>query len=769
MQAQSLECGTISILISYLVFCQFIYFSHCSIYATLNGNEWLTEFDNCNVNISNLDPDIWDVGRFEYPVILSKGNGTDGSTPICQYLSTEISNETEQSCFQLSYRPFLKRIFCTVTTFIVPKGFGMGGSDTAQVLKPLDNIRPTCSNSIYPSIHSPPVQYTWTACILILVEQWDRKMERNMDNEIHRIFLYGKLAQTMHAIEFFVFFYNPVNGSSTNFQISFVDYVHSPLVTWDSHISCKSPKCRMEMEDKAKDKTLDGRNAPGSVTSQIAPYENVVGEKTDYYRALKFKSRSVSHIYIFTQDTAFKGLEKLSFRDYYFNHRSRINFIRINQAILYEKVSRNISEKLFHFRNEDIASFNPTATNSFLNPNQVQTTNISFLDFRIYYDMKAGNPSNDPQIVYPTGETYFNFLTCHGIRKIAPLTAFLQPFEFQVWITMIVVQLSLVLISVISLAQGHQRLSQILSESETLTFYIISVLLENGFENLKPPARFSKAIPKLVFIILAFMCVILGCLYKSIITADIIQPIPVTIPYQYYSQLQNFELVALPAKDLLAIPREAQKLRRSKNVTNGNSLYEIGIEAFGLGQYISLIYEYLGDTDKDTESEILKKATLQKYYHHFLTRVRIFEYEEDALDRISNCKEKKAFVGSAEEIEEFLTFTKQKVKLRKGKDKYLSHNNYWNIPNSAGGFVHRRMAQLLSSGIYHIWKKVFYRKTRDELDISLKISIETKQSLDTNLGVLFRIICLGLAVSFFVFSIEVMIWMLQKSFGTADK
>ena len=75
-----------------------------------------------------------------------------------------------------------------------------------------------------------------------------------MDNEIHRIFLYRNLAYSMRAIELFVFFNNPVlNGSSTNFQISFVDYVHSPFVTWDSHISCKGPKCRMEMEEKVKD------------------------------------------------------------------------------------------------------------------------------------------------------------------------------------------------------------------------------------------------------------------------------------------------------------------------------------------------------------------------------------------------------------------------------------------------------------------------------------------------------------------------------------
>jgi hypothetical protein len=61
------------------------------------------------------------------------------------------------------------------------------------------------------------------------------------------------------------------------------------------------------------------------------------------------------------------------------------------------------------------------------------------------------------------------------------------------------------------------------------------------------------------------------------------------------------------------------------------------------------------------------------------------------------------------------------------------------IQDSAGGFLRRRMAGLLSSGIWHVWAKVFYAKTRDELAPHLKKRIEIKQGLDTNLGALFQI------------------------------
>ena len=299
-----------------------------------------------------------------------------------------------------------------------------------------------------------------------------------------------------------------------------------------------------------------------------------------------------------------------------------------------------------------------------------------------------------------------------------------------------------------------------MSTLETLTCYSVSVVLENGFSNLASPrTTFVKVISNLVFVTLAFMCLILGCLYKSIITTDIILPITGTIPYRNYSQLQNFTLVALPAKDLQVFPREIPKGWIKDRV--GLSLFKAGmIPCLELGVYIKHIIDSL-----DTAEGLAAKDKFMQveYYTDILDRIRIFEFEEDALTQVGKCTEKIAYVGSADEIEDFLKVPSQKVKLRKGQDKFLPHRKYWNIPFSVGGFVHRGMAQLISSGIYHIWEKVFYAKTRDELDISLKKTIDAKQTLDTNLGVLFKVVGLGLAISTLVFCIEILILLMLKT------
>ena len=278
----------------------------------------------------------------------------------------------------------------------------------------------------------------------------------------------------------------------------------------------------------------------------------------------------------------------------------------------------------------------------------------------------------------------------------------------------------------------------------------------------RPTHQFSRIISKLVFTILALICLILGCLYKSIITTDMIKPIPGTIPYHNYSQLQDFTFITLPAKDLV-VPRQRNVFGSKKGNQSGQSLFRPTSDlcrSFELGSYIERIrnaLQYLG-SERNQSKKVLE------FYLDILNRIRIYEYEEDALARISKCNQKNAYVGDAEEIEDFLKFNKKKVKLGKGRDKFLAHNKFWIIPYYAGGFVHRRMAQLLSSGIYHIWEKIFYRKTREELDISLKRTIETNQSLDTNLGVLFKITGLGLTAGIFVFCIEILFSMVPKLF-----
>jgi hypothetical protein len=143
-------------------------------------------------------------------------------------------------------------------------------------------------------------------------------------------------------------------------------------------------------------------------------------------------------------------------------------------------------------------------------------------------------------------------------------------------------------------------------------------------------------------------------------------------------------------------------------------------------------------------------------YEDITNRVRLFEFDEDALSELATCQ-KKAFVGSAEEIEDFVKFNKKQVPLVRGKEKFLPNSFVWRIPYTAGGFVHRRMSLLISSGIYSVWEKSFNAKTREQLDISLKKTIEAKQSLDTNLGALFKLIALAWILCVHMLFIEIFV------------
>ena len=214
-----------------MTFYHFIHFSNCSRYATLNLNEWLTEFDNCNVKISNIDPNIWDVGKFEYPVILSKSNASERSPPNCQYLSPEISNETKRNCFEQNYPVFSKRIFCTANAVVIPQIVRTNyrsGPAAVKMFQPVSEMtpEPDCSKSVYPSNDdSPPTQYKWTECILILVVKWDREMGGKVLSEINQIFAFSSLIENRHAFELFVFSYlSPNVTTSTDLTISVLDY-----------------------------------------------------------------------------------------------------------------------------------------------------------------------------------------------------------------------------------------------------------------------------------------------------------------------------------------------------------------------------------------------------------------------------------------------------------------------------------------------------------------------------------------------------------------
>jgi hypothetical protein len=125
---------------------------------------------------------------------------------------------------------------------------------------------------------------------------------------------------------------------------------------------------------------------------------------------------------------------------------------------------------------------------------------------------------------------------------------------------------------------------------------------------------------------------------------------------------------------------------------------------------------------------------------------------------------KNAFVGSTEEVVDFLKFNRNHVFLETGKERFLTHSFVWQIPLNSGGCVQRRMSHLISSGIYWVWERVHNNaKTREHLYISLKKTMEKKESLDTKLGALFKLLLCSSSICFSVFVAESVLFLTMEA------
>jgi hypothetical protein len=110
------------------------------------------------------------------------------------------------------------------------------------------------------------------------------------------------------------------------------------------------------MENMIADKVKEGQNIVSYLESDGPPYENSDGANG----MTQFVKWSPSwRLLILSENSAFAGLKSLSLRDYYLQYRTKINFIRMNQAILFETVDTNISD-FFNFSNSGIHNFSPS-------------------------------------------------------------------------------------------------------------------------------------------------------------------------------------------------------------------------------------------------------------------------------------------------------------------------------------------------------------------------------------------------------------------------
>jgi hypothetical protein len=648
------------------------YLPFCLAYGRLNINDWLTEFESCRVHIITFEG-IEDVGIFSYPVLLfdSKQRG----------ILTATGRRVQFKEFVLR-----KRTFCAIQIFVVPE---FSASNAEEIVRTIVSSN-FCSKSVFGLVnHSREPALTnhkWTNCIFIFVLPEDG--DKQSDVLAWEIILSRDL-QLRYTYEPDVQLYllNYKRENYGKFIISSMQYIcwhcisgiHAQRgifpVLWS--VACSSPRCREEMEAVAETKTDKGHNTAAFVISLAPPYENIdnVAERC---KTLTEKYRVPHEILILSQRKAFARLRSLTLREYYFNFRQKINFIRINQGILFEKVAKNISE-LLDFPNHGLEDFNPTSNTT---PHSLETiaskrTKSRFP--RIFVDSVPRGSS-----LFVTGETYFNFLTCHGFQKSAPLSAYLRPFDYQIWVVGISAMLFMTLILSATYLSFSTPAKKVHGEWPPVTSFLcysFSVILENGFGKLQAPKR-GRCVTNIIFIVLAFMSIILANLYKSIITTDMISPILGSIPYENFTQLRNFTLIAVTAKELqftIGLNRNKRKVDTLGLRLNSDNL-EFGLEdCCAIVKYLVSSNLHLSQykfSDKDM-SELIARFK-------FHQRIRVFEYEEDALSKLATCK-KDAFVGSDKEIEEFTEFNRNRVKLMKGKVKFMPNNYYWSFPFSTVG------------------------------------------------------------------------------------
>ena len=158
-----------------------------------------------------------------------------------------------------------------------------------------------------------------------------------------------------------------------------------------------------------------------------------------------------------------------------------------------------------------------------------------------------------------------------------------------------------------------------------------------------------------------------------------------------------------------------------------------------------------------------------KEYNELSDKLLVFPDQLSILKYLLSCK-RRAFIGDKSELDDFIKFSKSRpgaYPLTAGKDKYLKTNLFWQFPYAAGLYIRLRMSHLIQSGIYKMWENIYNARRRDELDVSLKQTIRYKQTLQTNLGPLFKILVLLQFIAFVIFLLELIfekLYLMIKNF-----
>ena len=419
------------------------------------------------------------------------------------------------------------------------------------------------------------------------------------------------------------------------------------------------------------------------------------------------------------------NFNRITHRNFYLVYRKTVSFIQIIQSILFENTPAEVSnvalahsDKIFDYKEVE--------------------SRVVTLDAHPFMETRQKK-------LYLAKKDSFNFVTCYGLHNKASLSVYLVPFDNLTWITLfsILFLTSCILTAISCLSAVRTPLEQILS----FWFYGVSMILENN-DGGKNPVYTSRITytPRIIFTILSYICIVIGCLYKAVITRDIISPLPDTILYERISQLKNFELLVLPSyitqkENGTLMARLIEDRNNKSEKTEYDHILMTSLSVFG--EELSAIGRFDSDTKYDAQS--------------LISQLLIFPFKEDVYEYLEDCNQKRALVGLSIELENFIKSPIVQQSFGYGKDQFLPFNYYWQIPYAAGGYLHRRMSSIISSGIDQVWEKINWRKTRNELDESLRRTVEREQGLNTNLAALFKIVLIGEAIALFVFLMEMLI------------
>jgi hypothetical protein len=333
---------------------------------------------------------------------------------------------------------------------------------------------------------------------------------------------------------------------------------------------------------------------------------------------------------------------------------------------------------------------------------------------------------------------------------------YLEPFDSLTWF---------ILISILAITSFIVSATAVLIFDENFThrilsfcFYIISIIFDNNTGKLCPSSRGNMSqTGKFVFLILVMVCLMIGNIYKGIITRDIISPLPNRILYDKISDLSGFLFGVLPNRNVLA----TQALALEK-IVNASRIYGDYIKYPKAAFDFDLIFSTFGEELANLFIigpliDSTDRSWVDKPYADYYNRTFILPSPQKVFQFLRDCSEKRAFIGFQNEIEEFMKYGNAKEVFAFGKDNFLPVEYFWQIPYAVGGYLHRRMGSIICSGIGGMWESIYYSKTRNELDLSLKVTLERAQTLQSNLGALFMLHILGLGVASAVFLFELLI------------